>query len=85
MVHDPAAVLPERASVLSLSTARNREQLSSGGGTLMDEPGKGVCIRIAGNTFIPALLALRSKGYRVWLEYMKDADPNSPWHPYMPD
>ena len=51
----------------------------------MDEPRKGACIRIAGNTEIPALLALRAKGYRVWLEYMKIDDPKSPWHPYMPD
>jgi hypothetical protein len=44
-----------------------------------------VCIRIAGNTEIPALLALRTKGFRVWLEYTKVDDPKSPWHPYMPD
>jgi hypothetical protein len=51
----------------------------------MDEPRKGVCIRIAGNTEVPALLALRAKGYRVWLEYTKVDDPKSPCHPYMPD
>jgi hypothetical protein len=51
----------------------------------MDEPRKGACIRIAGNTWIPALLALRAKGYRVWLEYHEVDDPASPWHPYMPD
>ncbi len=51
----------------------------------MKEQRKGVCIRIAGNTEVPALLALRAKGYRVWLEYMKVDDPSSPWHPYMPD
>ena len=51
----------------------------------MDEPRKGACIRIAGNTEIPALLALRAKGYRVWLEYSKVDDPKNPWHPYMPD
>jgi len=51
----------------------------------MDEPHKGVRIRIAGNTEIPVLLALRAKGYRVWLEYHRDDDPKSPWHPYMPD
>jgi hypothetical protein len=28
-----------------------------------------ISIRIAGNTCIPALLALRVKGYRVWLDY----------------
>jgi hypothetical protein len=51
----------------------------------MEEPRKGVCIRIAGNTEMPALLALRAKGYRVWLEYMKVDNPKNPWHPYMPD
>ena len=51
----------------------------------MEESRKGVCIRIAGNTEIPALLALRAKGYRVWLEYMKVEDPKNPWHPYTPD
>ena len=51
----------------------------------MAEARKGVCIRIAGNTEIPALLALRAKGYRVWLEYAKVNDPKNPWHPYMPD
>src|SRR6516165_7420800 len=51
----------------------------------MQERWKRVHIRIAGNTCIPALLALRAKGYQVWLEYTKDDDPNSPWHPYMPD
>lgn len=50
-----------------------------------DEPHPGVCIRIAGNTDIPALLALRAKGFRVWLEYTKIDDPTNPWHPYMPD
>ena len=44
-----------------------------------------LCIRIAGNTENPALLALRAKGYRVWLEYTKVDDPKSPWQPYMPD
>lgn len=51
----------------------------------MDESQRRVCIRIAGNTEIPALLVLRAKGYRVWLEYMKVDNPQSPWHPYMPD
>jgi len=51
----------------------------------MDEPQRGVCIRIAGNTEIPALLALRAKGFRVWLEYSKVNAPDNPWHPYMPD
>ncbi len=51
----------------------------------MEESRKGVRIRIAGNTYIPALLALQARGYRVWLEYMKVEDPKNPWHPYMPD
>jgi hypothetical protein len=48
-------------------------------------PRQGVRIRSAGNTELPALLALRAKGYRVWLEYTKVDDPTSPWYPYMPD
>ena len=51
----------------------------------MEESRKRICIRIAGNTEIPALLTLCAKGYRVWLEYIQVVDPNSPWHPYMPD
>ena len=51
----------------------------------MEQSRKGVCIRIAGNTEKPALLALRAKGYRVWLEYMRVENPKNPWHPYMPD
>ena len=51
----------------------------------MDEPRKGARIRIAGNTEIPALLALRAKGYRVWLEYWAVDDVKSPWYPQMPD
>ncbi len=51
----------------------------------MEERREGACIRIAGNTEIPALLALRARGYRVWLEYLKITDSTSPWHPYMPD
>lgn len=45
----------------------------------------GVCIRIAGNTENPALLALRAKGYRVWLEYTRYDDPKNPLYPYQPD
>jgi hypothetical protein len=52
---------------------------------LLERPQTGVCIRIAGNTEIPSLLALRAKGYRVWLEYAKVNDPRNPWYPYMPD
>jgi hypothetical protein len=44
-----------------------------------------VRIRIAGNTENPALLALRARGYRVWLEYTQEDDPTHPWHPAMPD
>ena len=51
----------------------------------MDEPRTGVRIRIAGNTHLPCLLALRAKGYRVSLEYTKVGDPKNPWHPYRPD
>lgn len=51
----------------------------------MDKPQRRVWIRIAGNTEIPALLTLRAKGFRVWLEYDKVDDPANPWHPYMPN
>jgi hypothetical protein len=47
----------------------------------MKEQPKGVRIRIAGNTHLPSLLALRARGYRVWLEYMKDDDPSPPGAP----
>lgn len=50
----------------------------------MDEPQRRVCIGVAGNTQGPAPLALRAKGFRVWLEYTKVSDPKSPWHPYLP-
>jgi hypothetical protein len=50
----------------------------------VDEPRR-VCIRIAGNTDIPALLAIRAKGFRLWLDYLKIDDSRSPWHPYQPD
>jgi hypothetical protein len=40
-----------------------------------------VCIRIAGNTWVPALLAIRAKGYRLWLDYHERDDPKHPWHP----
>ena len=58
---------------------------SAAEGVRVDEPQRRVCIRIAGNTEIPALLALRAKGFRAWLEYSKVNDPANPWHPYMPD
>lgn len=51
----------------------------------MHEQQRRVCIRIAGNTETPALLALRAKGFRVWLEYDKINDPKNPYYPYMPD
>ena len=41
----------------------------------MEGPQKGVCIRIAGNTSIPALLALRAKGYRLRLDYLRISGP----------
>lgn len=41
----------------------------------MDEPRRGVTIRIAGNTGLPALLALRAKGYRVRLDYHRLGGP----------
>jgi hypothetical protein len=41
----------------------------------VDETRKGVCIRIAGNTQLPCLLALRAKGYRVWLDYHRRGSP----------
>ncbi|PSB58930.1 hypothetical protein [Chamaesiphon polymorphus] len=44
-----------------------------------------VHIRTAGNTRLPALLALQAKGFRVWLEYVKIDNPKDYWHPYMPD
>jgi hypothetical protein len=37
----------------------------------MDEQRERVCIRIAGNTELPCLLALRKKGYRLQLDYMR--------------
>ncbi len=51
----------------------------------MSDELKRVNIRIAGNTEIPALLALRAKGFRVRLDYDRIDDPKNPWHPYMPD
>jgi hypothetical protein len=42
-------------------------------------------IRIAGNTYTPALHALRAKGYRLTLEYTKIDDERHPYHPYMAD
>ena len=41
----------------------------------MDEPRKGARIRIAGNTGLPCLLALRAKGYRVWRDYHRLGGP----------
>ena len=66
----------ERWSETQLATTRRE--------TGMNELPPRVCIVFAGNTGIPALLALRAKGYRLWLKYTKDDDPNSPYHPYMP-
>jgi hypothetical protein len=44
----------------------------------VDEPLKGVHIQVAGNTGLPCLLALRAKGYRVWLEYYRIVDTEFP-------
>jgi hypothetical protein len=41
----------------------------------VSESRKGVTIRIAGNTQIPCLLALRAKGYRVRLDYHRLGGP----------
>jgi hypothetical protein len=51
----------------------------------LDESQRRVCIGIAGNTESPALLALRAKGFHVWLEYNEVDDPQNKWHPHMPD
>lgn len=40
----------------------------------MSEQKYRVKIRIAGNTEAPALLVLRAKGYRLWVEYTKHGD-----------
>ncbi|MBW4623314.1 MAG: hypothetical protein KME17_28640 [Cyanosarcina radialis HA8281-LM2] len=45
---------------------------------------KGLSIRTAGNTEIPALLALNAKGYKLKLEYTKIEDENDLWYPYLP-
>ena len=44
-----------------------------------------VSIRIAGNTHLPALLALEAKGFKISLSYDKIDDPSNPYHPYMAD
>jgi hypothetical protein len=44
-----------------------------------------VSIRIAGNTEIPCLLAIEAKGFRVWLDYLKWANPIDPRNGYQPD
>jgi hypothetical protein len=38
----------------------------------MQEPERSLCIRIAGNTENPCLLALRAKGYELTLWFTKD-------------
>ena len=53
--------------------------------TKMGKLPKRVMIRTAGNTWVPALLALRAKGYRIWLEYTKIDDVKHLYYPYMPD
>ena len=52
---------------------------------VMHESPRRVSIGIAGNTWFPALLALRAKGYRLWLEWGEVDDPKNPYHPYMPN
>jgi hypothetical protein len=37
----------------------------------MPEPERSLCVRIAGNTENPCLLALRAKGYRLTLSFTK--------------
>jgi hypothetical protein len=37
----------------------------------MPEPERSVCIRIAGNTWNPCLLALRAKGYKLTFSFTK--------------
>jgi len=46
---------------------------------------KRLSIRIAGNIRQPALLALKTKGYKLKLEYTKTKDKNDLWYPYLPD
>ncbi len=46
---------------------------------------QGVSIRVAMNTWVPALLAIRAKGYRLWVDYHKYDDPAHPLHPYQLD
>lgn len=40
----------------------------------MDSPRHSVCIRIAGNTENPCLLALRAKGYKITFSFTKDRE-----------
>ncbi len=42
----------------------------------MDAPEHTLCIRIAGNTENPCLLALRAKGYKLTLSFTKDREGN---------
>jgi hypothetical protein len=50
-----------------------------------DDTPRRVCIGIAGNTQLPALLALQAKGYRIWLEIIKYDDPEDYGYPYQTD
>lgn len=45
---------------------------------------KKFCLRIAGNTHNPALLALKAKGYELFLGFFPEEDEKSPWYPEMP-
>jgi len=40
----------------------------------MDPPERSLCIRIAGNTENPCLLALRAKGYKLTLSFTKNRE-----------
>lgn len=46
-----------------------------------DGPGKAIRVRAGSNTETPALLALRVKGYRLWMERVRIDDPQSKFYP----
>ncbi len=51
----------------------------------MDDARNGVSIRIAGNTWIPCLMALRAKGYHVRLDYLRVGSSDTKSLDYQPD
>ena len=51
----------------------------------MEEERKGVSIRISGNTELPCLHALRAKGYRLQLDYIRLDGPECPQPRYQLD